>query len=384
MPRLRTRVAETERLRHLPESTVVEADEAGIFSLLVPRSLGGAGGGARDFTDLVRTLAHGDPSAAWTLSFFTAHAWLVARYPAEVQQDLFRDGRRPRVAFVGRPPGEAALTEGGFLISGAWGYASGVMDADWVQLPAVIEGSDWTPVKGFAGQNLFLVPRAEVEVVDTWYMAGMQGTGSHDIKLERQFVPAHRTVDFGLLMQRANPGSAIHPEPVYGYTASDLLMYLFPSLAVGIAEAMLEDYRQRLDRHRAAFSPTLSGDTEGGQIRYARAASAVRVAQTMLEHAMDLSVQANADSPEEKSDELKANLKLDCLSICRMAWESVQLVVKGSGTAIFRLSDVTQHYVRDLQTILSHVTIDEDGMQSRAGAILLGRATDPNPGQFFT
>jgi alkylation response protein AidB-like acyl-CoA dehydrogenase len=349
----------------------------------VPRSLGGAGGGARDFVEMVRTLATGDLSAAWTLAFFTAHAWLMARYPAEAQQDLFREGSCPRVAFVGRPPGKAERVDGGYLITGAWGYASGVMNADWVQVPAVIDGTDWTPADGFTGQNLFLVPRAEVEVLDTWYMSGMAATGSNDIRTERAFVPAHRTIPFALLTARDNPGAAIHPEPTYRYSLSDVMMYLFPALAVGCAEAVLADYRIRLESHRAAFSPTLSSDTQAGQIRYAQAFSALRVAQTMLRHAIEESVQAAAESPEEKSDDMRAALKLDCLTVCRMARESVETAVQGSGTAIFRQSDATQRRVRDLLTLLSHVSLDIDGMQHRAGEILLGRATQPNPGQFF-
>ena len=382
-PSLQARAMETEQLRHLPDSIIADAEAAGIFSLLVPRAFGGAGGDARDYVELARTLATGDTSAAWTLAFFTVHAWLVARYPIEAQQDLFGDGRRPRVSFVGRPPGEAIPTDGGFLISGEWGYASGVMNADWVQVPAVIAGSSWTPAMGFDGQSLFLVPRAEVEVLDTWNMAGMAGTGSHDIKMERVFVPAHRTIDFGVLTARENPGSAIHPEPVFGYSLSDVMMYTFPALAVGCAEAVLADHRRRLERQRAAYSPTLSVDTQAGQIRYARAFSALRLAQMMLRQAIEESTRAAEDSSQEKSDELRATLKLDCLSICRMAREAVEIVVEGSGTSMFKRSDPTQRRVRDMMTMLSHVSIDLDGMQSRAGEILLGRATAANPAQVF-
>ncbi|MGW6277011.1 hypothetical protein [Kribbella sp. NPDC055071] len=375
VPELRQRLAATESLRRLPDSTVAAAVDAGLFGLLVPRSLGGAGGGVEEFVEQARILAHGDLSAAWTLTFFTAHAWMAARYPRSARAELFRDGEVPRVTFVGRPPGTAVPTDGGYLVSGSWGYATGVMNAGWVQVPAIIEGDEEI--------TLFLVERDHVDVQDSWYMAGMQGTGSQTISMAGQFVPRARTRLFDSFNYRPRPAEVEHPEPVHSDAIGDLFVFIFPALAVGGAEAVLDAYRERLDRHRAAFRPELSGDTEAGQLRYARALSALRVARTMLRQAVQDSVAVNAARPDSKSAETRALLKLDCLSVCRAAWEAVELVRRGSGSAIFRSDDPTQHYLRDLQTLLSHVTIDEDGMQAKAGQILLGRATDPDPAKFF-
>jgi 3-hydroxy-9,10-secoandrosta-1,3,5(10)-triene-9,17-dione monooxygenase len=107
------------------------------------------------------------------------------------------------------------------------------------------------------------------------------------------------------------------------------------------------------------------------------------MAQTSLEHCVQLTIDANASSPENMSHELRAILKLDCMSVCRMAWESVQTGLSGSGSSIFKKTDPTQRVVRDLQVLLSHMTIDEDGFLSRAGEILLGRSTDTDPTKDF-
>jgi alkylation response protein AidB-like acyl-CoA dehydrogenase len=376
VPRLRERAEETERLRRLPESTIKDAAGAGIFSLLLPRSLGGAGGDLRAFVTLIRTLAQGDLSAAWTLGFFTVHGWLMARYPAEVQQELFRGGAQALMAMSANPPGKALPVAGGYEVTGYWGYCSGVMHADWVVVTAIIQGRDQV--------TLFLLPRADVDVKDTWYMAGMQGTGSNDVQLDGQFVPAHRSVDFDHLFGRNNPGAVLHPEPLYTYDARNLLTFLFPSMAVGAAEAVLDDYRNRLERRRAAFSKNLTGDTVPGQIRYARSVSALRLAQASLERILELTIQANASSSATISDELLALIKLDCVSICQMAWKSVQTGLAGSGSSVFKTTDRTQQVLRDLQVLLSHLTIDEDGMQAKAGEILLGRAAEADPARNFT
>ena len=376
VPRLRERIAATEELRHLPDVTIDDARRAGIFSLLLPAALGGSAGGVREFADVVRTLAQGDPTAAWTLGFLIEHNWMLARWPEETQDEVFAAGGPALMAAVANPPGTAVPVEGGFLVSGYWGYCSGVMHATWVQVVAIVEGRD--------RPSLFLLPREDVDVQDTWYMSGMKGSGSHDVRLDRQFVPTHRTVDIDLWHSRRNHGAKLHPEPIYSYDARDLLVFIIPALVVGAAEAMLELYRGRLGRRRAAFSPTLTVDTPAGQKRYAKAVAALRAARALLDSAIDLTDALNANSDEELTDDARALIKLDCLSICRLAWESIELGIQGSGSGVFRTSDVTQHFARDIQMILSHLTIDEDGMQAKAGEILLGRATDRDPARNFT
>ena len=376
IPRLRERIDETEELRRLPDATIQDARDAGIFSLLLPASLGGSAGGLRDFVTVLRYLAQGDPTVAWTVGFLTEHNWMLARWPKETQDEVFADGAPVFMAAVANPPRKAVPVPGGYEVTGYWGYGSGIMHSSWVQVTAIIEGAE--------RPSLFLVPREDVDVQDTWYMSGMKGTGSHDIKLDGQFVPGHRVVDIDQWHSRRNHGADLHPEAVYGYDARDLLNFIVPALMVGAAEATHDLYRERLDHRRAAFSKELSGETAMGQARYARSLSALRTAQALLESAQDQIVESNAASSAELSDELRALLKLDCLSICRQAWESIETGLRGSGSAIYKSSDVTQHFVRDMQTLLGHLTIDEDGMQSKAGEILLGRATEPDPARNFT
>lgn len=375
VPRLRERIAETERLRQLPEATMRESIDAELFSLILPRSLGGAGGGLRDYVELVRILATGDPSVAWVLEFFITYNWFMARWPEEAQRHFFAGGRPLRVAGVANPPGRAEPTEGGYLVSGYWGYCSGVMHAEWVEVMALSDGSD--------SLLKFVVPRAEVEVHDTWRMAGMIGTGSHHVRLDRRFVPDLRSFDVGSFVSRRNPGSAMYPEALYSYDVRDAVHFMIPAMVLGAAETLLELYRERLGRRRELFSGTPIRDTGYGQLRFGRAVASLRAAQAVLENAVTLTIEANAGSAESMSDEMRAEIKLDCLTICRMAWESVELGLAGSGTSFYQSDDITQHFVRDTQVAMSHLTLDHDLMATTAGAILLGSATDPDPTRYF-
>jgi 3-hydroxy-9,10-secoandrosta-1,3,5(10)-triene-9,17-dione monooxygenase len=376
IPRLRDRIVETEALRRLPDATIQDARDAGIFSLLLPVSLGGLGGSLSDLVEVLRYLAQGDPTVAWTVGFLTEHNWMLARYPKAAQDEVFAAGGPALMAAVANPPRHAVPVDGGYLVTGEWGYASGVMHSDWVQVTAIIEGSDHP--------SLFLIPRDEIEVKDTWYMSGMTGTGSHNVKLDTRFVPEHRAVDIVHWHSRNNDGGQMHPEPIYRYDARDLLNFVLPAMMVGASEATLEFYRERLDRRRAAFSKELTGDTVLGQTRYARSLAALRSAKALLRTAQEEVVNANANSDEGLPDEQRALLKLDCLSICDLAWKATEIGVGGSGSSIYQKTDITQHFIRDMQTLLSHLTIDPDGMRSKAGEILLGRVTESEPARNFT
>ena len=367
VPRLRDRIVETEQLGRLPDATMDDAFNAGIFSLVLPVSLGGSGAGLHELVEVLRVLGRADVSVAWTIGFLTTHNWMLARYPKEAQDDFFAARGPQLMAGVANPPGRAEAVDGGYLVSGYWGYCSGVMHASWVQVVATIEGRD--------RPSLFVLPVGEVDVQDTWHMSGMKGTGSHDVKLDGRFVPENRTVDIDLWHSKFSQGATLHPEPIYSYDARDVLQFLVPAMALGGVEAMLELYRARLEHRRAAFSPTLTGDTVAGQARYARAVAALRGAEAILQSVLTRTVEANEQlSPDEElSDEVRAEMKLDCLEVCDLARESVETQLRGSGSGIYRASDVTQHFARDLQTLFSHLTVDEDGMLSQAGAILLGR-----------
>ncbi|MEC3975741.1 acyl-CoA dehydrogenase family protein [Amycolatopsis sp. H20-H5] len=368
VPHLRARIAETERLRKLPEETMKEAAEAGIFSLFVPKSLGGAGGGVGDFVEMVKALAQGHLSAAWTLAFLAEHGLMLARYPEEAQKEIFAEGSDALMSGVIHPPGTAVPVEGGYEVSGYWGYATAVQHADWVQVFAKVEGRE--------GETLLtLLKREDVEVVETWDMSGMGGTGSHHVRTEGAFVPEYRTLDMDVWSSRGNPGAFLHPEAVYSYALRDVLGFMYPAMAVGAAESIIADYRQRLENRRAPFSSLITADSVGGQMRYARCIQALRLAQATLKQTVDEVVEANATIEGEFPPEMRASVKLGLMGVLRMAWEAVDLAVKGSGTSVFKNDHPMQYYIRDLEMLLSHQTIDEDAMLGMTGQILLGRAT---------
>src|SRR5262252_3547778 len=124
-PRLVAYQEECERLRTLPESTRVAFEEAGFYRILQPRRFGGYEFGLDTFTRVMSEIARGCPSSGWTLTLTAGHAHTVARWPIEVQAELFGERGDFRCPFVAGPGATGTRVPGGCLVRGGWDYGTG-------------------------------------------------------------------------------------------------------------------------------------------------------------------------------------------------------------------------------------------------------------------
>jgi alkylation response protein AidB-like acyl-CoA dehydrogenase len=376
VPTLRSRFRETEQLGCVPDSTIADLEGIGLMRLLLPVSMGGAGGGLRDFSNAIRILAHGDTTLAWTVGFLVGHNWMLARWNKDAQDEVFRDRGFASMTSVNLPPGVAKRVDGGYRLTGRWQYGSCILNADWVQVMGKTEDRD--------DILLFLLPRSETEVINTWHVMGMKGTGSNDIKITDAFVPDHRVDTAHNWGSRKNAGSFLHPEPLYHYETRDVNVFNFPSLALGGAEAVVDLYRERLEgRPATPFMPSLGADLVPSQMRFAKATALIRTARATLNAALALAEEVNRDPDAKWSVEMRSNIKLDQLSVLQISQEAIQLIMAGSGGSVYKESDYTQHVFRDVQTASGHVSLNQDYYYAKVGENLLGRAKEADPVFFF-
>ncbi len=363
VPRLRERAEETERLRHLPESTMADLKEAGVFQLLSPKAVGGFGLGVETYAEVVRRLARGCPSTAWTVGHLIEHVWMLARWPHTVQNEVFANGPAPLAAATGSPAGTADKVPGGYSISGRWTFASGVMHSEWALL-AVQHGDI---------RLQCLVPVSDVEVLDVWHTAGLRGTGSNDIHADRLFVPEHRTLDWTLLSAPDNPGSRIHPDPIIHTPLATLLNMVAPAAALGAAEHAVELFGERMlvlkvkntTENRQADSPL-------AQARYSHAYGLVTTARLQWREAIRLVSASCGRKPAAMTDEDRAQYRLSLALSGEASAEGVRLILAGSGGSAHRLSHPLQRIQRDVNVLLNHPTLTMDPILEQAGRGLLG------------
>ena len=84
-----------------------------------------------------------------------------------------------------------------------------------------------------------LIPRKDWEPVDTWFAAGLRGTGSGDIRVQETFVPDAFTVNPAELDGRPSPGSAVNASPNYRLPIAGVLPFNVSSPALGIARGAM-------------------------------------------------------------------------------------------------------------------------------------------------
>jgi GTP cyclohydrolase II len=362
VPRLRERAGETEELRRIPAATIAELKAAGVFQMLAPKAVGGFGMGLETYVQVVRRLAQGDASTAWSVGHLVEHVWMLARWPQRAQDEVFANGPAPLAAATGAPPGAAEKVPGGFAISGRWSFASGVMHSDWALL-AVQDG----------GARLqCLVPMADLELLDVWHTAGLRGTGSNDLRAEALFVPAHRALEWNLLAAADNPGSFIHPDPGLHIPMAAFLNMVAPAAALGAAEHALEEFRNLMMVRKVKQTvEQRQADSPLAQARFTQAYGQVATARLHWEEAVRVVSASFGRRPVAFTDAERARYRLSLGLSGQASAEAVRLILTGSGGSVHRLTHPLQRIQRDVNVLLNHASLTMDPILEQAGRGLL-------------
>src|SRR5688500_18111159 len=184
-PRARSAALATERDRQLPADLVEDLRRSGVFRLCVPRAIGGVEGHVLDLVTAVEALARGDGSTGWCAAIGATSGALAAYLPELAAREVYADpGSVSGGVFA--PLGRATPVPGGYRVSGRWPFASGVDHCGWLMGGCVVEeeGGVRPLPDGAPDVRLLVFSAADVEVIDTWSVAGLRGTGSHDIAVD--------------------------------------------------------------------------------------------------------------------------------------------------------------------------------------------------------
>ena len=135
IPVLRARAAETERARRIPDRTIQDLHDAGLWRILRPERFGGCITDFAVMIDVAIELGRGCGSTAWVYINLVAHNWMLPYWPEQAEDDIWGENSE---ALIGStlifPVGRLEPVEGGYLFSGRWPYASGIDASDWMML----------------------------------------------------------------------------------------------------------------------------------------------------------------------------------------------------------------------------------------------------------
>ncbi|MFD0207090.1 MULTISPECIES: acyl-CoA dehydrogenase family protein [Saccharothrix] len=234
-PLLRERAAEIEDARRLPADLVEVLRGTGVFRMGFGRNWGGPELNSVEQTEVIEALSYGDAGAGWC-AMIGSDSGLYAQFLDEaVAKEMFTSLDMVTAGLL-FPTGRAELVPGGYRLTGRWPFGSGITHADWVISGAFLY-RDGQPEPGEDGDphdsKLFIVPRADVEVIDTWHTTGLAGSGSCDYAITDVFVPEGRTVTFDTV--RNGEGPLAQPE---------VHMRNMPGVPLGVARAALDHVRE--------------------------------------------------------------------------------------------------------------------------------------------
>ena len=363
VPEIRKRALKMERSRRLDDELVDAMDAAGLFSVIVPKRWGGAGLGPREVNRISEILGSADCSTAWVSTFFILHNWFLCRFPMEVQQQLYKDCSSVRCAAVWSPPGSAERVDGGYRITGRWGYASGVLHAPYALVPAIVDNSAYW----------FIVARENLEISDDWDMASMVATGSVTIATKNTFVPDGWGIEIGKLMSATGHSGTFHAEDIYRQSFSVLSMATV-SLSLGALDAAVELGRERLRTSKPFGIPRI--DRVPSRIRWVRAYEAARVARLIRDTVTENAIQrAQSGRPLTLLDE--ARMGLDGVTVMQGIKDAARLLVDGFGTSGYHADDQIRRFSSDVAMISTHLLGgDYDIVMDRHARWLLGLGMD--------
>jgi alkylation response protein AidB-like acyl-CoA dehydrogenase len=336
---------------------VVEAfHRDGMFQMWVPRELGGAELTPVESLDVLAITSYGDASAGWVqmaacLSIGTGAAYLGER----AVKDMFTEDGYPVIAGQGTRPGTATSTDGGYLVTGSWSFASGLKHGSHIHTLAIIEET--------GEPRIFVVPVEKAELLwDSWDVMGLRGTGSIDYHIDGAFVPEEYS-HFAFTTEPKR-GGVLYRIGIIGFAE-----ICHSGWAIGVGRRLLDELADLVRTKTGRAGAEV--DSDAFQQRYAEMEAKYRAARALVYEAW---TDASATIARGEALSLRQNtlVRLALGHITAALLDVANYVYLASGTTGLRHGTI-QRLVRDVHAGTQHVT-SGPGMWRACGRELLGLA----------
>ncbi|WP_181782315.1 acyl-CoA dehydrogenase family protein [Pseudonocardia pini] len=340
--------------------------EAGLFWVLVPTEYGGAGEGIVTSLKIVEELSRADGSVGWAYmanAFSTGVA--AGFFSAEGAEELYAGTDKAVTAGMILPTGTGKRVEGGYEVTGTYGFASGSHHASRIGAGFVVLGDDGEPEMN--GETpvcrIAFVPRDEVEFLGGWNVMGMSATGSDNYRVDRLFVPESRTMD-------TFSTEPVRPEAVYKLGMLGIGVGGHAPVALGIAQRALEEIAQiTKDKKRPGY-PTVVGDSEMFRRGFVENDALLQAARLYV-------YQAHADAEAAAAagtitEEHRARLRQAATWVQKVAQDIVTWAYNWGGSASIRNPSVLGRCLRDISVGAQHMLVEPMTLVDASGPIIAG------------
>jgi alkylation response protein AidB-like acyl-CoA dehydrogenase len=352
----------TERERRLADELLEELRGSGLMRAGAPATLGALQAPPAVTLACAERIAQGDASAGWCVSIAATSSLLSAYLSADAAEEIFGD-RDAVAAGVWAPRGVGRAENGGVRISGTWSFCSGIMHSDWLFAGYILEGAQeasGAPVVRVAG-----MPKAELEVTDSWHTSGLRGTGSHDVIATDLLVPDEHTLSLSAPVIDA----ALYRFPVFGFFALSIA-----AAALGNARGAIDDLIVLAAVKSSLGSTRKLAERPATQAAVGKAEAALRAARALYYEAIDdawIAAQEPGPVPAPERMGLRLAATHAVRTAAEVAWTMYDL---GGGTAIYDDSPLQRRF-RDAHTATAHFQVNAASFEL-PGRLLLDLPTN--------
>jgi 3-hydroxy-9,10-secoandrosta-1,3,5(10)-triene-9,17-dione monooxygenase len=373
IPVLTERAPKAEALRRIPEETVTDLHRTGLFRAFQPKSVGGSELDYGAFVDLCSILGRACGSTSWVYANLAVHHLMIGMWPAKAQDEIW--GPSPDT-LVGSslvfPAGRAQRVDGGYRVSGRWPFSSGVDPCTWLMVGAMVapDASKATPEA-----RMFLVPKPEYGVIDTWHVAGLRGSGSKDVETKDIFVPEHRTLAMDDTKGGPTPGSARNPGVLFRLPLMALFQFCITSPILGMAQGAVQGFIAKTKSRAASYTGAKVAELATIQVRLAEAAALVDSAELMMRNCCAEAHRITA-AGKVPTMEQKVRYRRDAAYSVRQCVRAVDLVMEVYGGGGLYDHQPIQRAWRDIHAGAAHISFAFDAVGATYGKVMLGLGCD--------
>lgn len=348
--------AACEQARTLTAPVVEEMWRTGLLPAFNPVA---AGGVEPSFAEMIETwieMAWQDGSFGWVgianmPSSFAAAAYL----PEEGFAEVFGDGDQ-RVTLGGQyfPNGQGVAVDGGYRLSGAWSFGSGIGHSAYVAAGffPMDDGEMRWAGEGIPDMQVAVLPREQVSFDDGWHVQGLKGTGSYDYSVQDVFVPQYRT--FPLFSRRPSRGDS----PAVRMGLMPVTAAGHASWALGVAKSMLDDVTElAATKYRMSDMASLASRPTF-QKGLAHHVAAWRAARLLVLDAFTTAESAVA-AGEDLTPGLRADMRVAAVYATDTARACAEWAHLVAGTSAIREGSRLERAFRDIYTGTQHAFISE-------------------------
>lgn len=363
-PTLAAHARECDAARRLTADSMASMVNAGMFRIPQPRRVGGYELSLRTLADAVTSLSEACPASGWVLMVMGAHHWCMGSFPEAAQDEVFGDGRDGLVAGTLSSQGVASVADGGYRIEGRWQFCSGVDHADWVILGCADAATQRPSVH-------VVVPRAELEVDDTWQVMGLQGTGSKDVVAHNIFVPLNRAIDTRTLFRGASPHAINHATNLYRLSAEAMLSVSVATAVLGSANFALGQFIERTKERRVILTGVRKAEHGPTQVRLAEAAAEIHSADLLIHDILAEFDRLTATGASFDNDH-RVRAKWQAAYAAELCRRAVARMFSGSGAHAVYTPSALQAAFRNVNVGAQHASIDFDNSAEQYARARLG------------